>query len=309
MKVLSFDGLNDIVPIISKFERFEKDRFQYPKSVLEMMKDWLQEGHVKVGMKMLSNSPVIGFAVIDQRENRILAIFADNLEGELEQQEINRIEIELLDWCFHELEIPPIRIEFPIVTLNMKESLMKRGYYEFERVGMVVRRDVFLVRERIKLPDEFVVEPYNPENRIHVADVIAKAHESHTDAMIYPEFYSSIDAGVEFLKKLEDGVFGKYNEGYSKVLITKGRIIGYCVITITGDIAVISAIGMLPEFQGRGLGKTLFVNSIIDILESECAVKGIGLAVTLSNPAKYLYEEQGFKICDEFSSIAYVGRR
>ncbi|MDF1541414.1 MAG: GNAT family N-acetyltransferase [Candidatus Thorarchaeota archaeon] len=137
-----------------------------------------------------------------------------------------------------------------------------------------------------------------------MADVIAKANENHTDAVIYPEFFGSKDAGVDYLKKLENGAFGEYKQEYSKVVMTaEGKIVGYNLITITGDFAAISAIGIHPDFQRKGLGQALLVNSLIDIIESNPDVKAIGLAVTLSNPAKLMYEKHGFTVRDEFSSI------
>ena len=308
MRALSIDDLNDAIPIISKFERLAKDLLHFPKPLMDIVRDWLGAEEVKVGCKRkVGNDRIIGFAAINLRENQILAVYADDLDGEFEQQEIDKNEVELLDWCFQEFTKPPIRIEYRGFTSNMKKSLFKRGYSEFKRVGMVVRSEVFLEKESINPPDGFVTDSYTPESRVHVAEVIARVNEEHIDALIYPEFFGSTEACIDFLKKMEEGELGgEYKKEYSKVLVTDGNIIGYCLLTVTDNIAVIQTIGLLPEFQGRGLGKMLLSNTIIDMLGFETSVRAIGLAVTRSNPAKYLYEGQGFKISDEFSSFAYT---
>ena len=308
MRTLSIDELENAALILSNFEMKAKERLQFPKPLIEMIRGWLEVREVKVGVKTTRNDTISGFAIINLNENQIMAVYADDLEGEMKQEEVDRIEVELLDWCFLELDDKPRRIELPVLTKNAKRSLLSRGYSEFERVGMVVKKEPFAKRERIPVPEGFVTESYTPEKRVQIAEVIARANEGHTDAVIYPEFFSSQEAGIDFLNRLEEGELGEHKDRHSKVLLTEGKTIGYCILTVSGGIGVIHALGVLPEFQSRGLGKMLLVNTILDLLESEESIKAIGLAVTVSNPARHLYEKQGFKICDEFSSIAYTGK-
>lgn len=309
MRALHMNEIETIRPLVTKFEVLVKDNIQSSKTFFEIVRHWLQTGQVKIGLTMNDDGTPVGLAAIDLKKNRILVIFVNDLDGNLETSEMHRHESELIDWCFQELEKPPARIEFPRLTTNLKELLLNRGYMEIRRARMMAKREVAMGREQVEIPEGFVVEPYRSENKESVAEVIAKANENSIDLIIYPEFFGSKDAAMYFLERLEESAFGEFRKGYSKVLIANENIVGCCMISFTEDIAMIPEIGVLPEYQGKGLGKALIMKTIQDILEKETSLTELGLAVTLCNPAKHLYEKIGFTICDEFSAIVYNGKK
>ncbi len=309
MKLLTLDELDSIERIASKYEQLVKESVQFPKALIEVLKDWMDAGHIRVGLTTIQDDIITGFGVVVPSRDRILVIYADDRDGELDQSLVEDNEKQLLDWCLSQLEKPPIRIEFPRLTENLKMELLNRGYTEYERASMIVSRSRFLENQEIPLPDEFQLVQYIPEKRERSAHVLAEANTGHVDAIIYPEFFGSKEVGIEFLKKLEEGAFGEYNEGESMLLQHNEEIIGYCLIAKTGNQATIPDLALAPAYQGKGLGKALLVNTILALLKSNDAFSSVHLAVTLSNPARYLYEKVGFSIEEEFSSIIYTGTK
>ncbi|MFW9909650.1 MAG: GNAT family N-acetyltransferase, partial [Candidatus Thorarchaeota archaeon] len=229
----------------------------------------------------------------------------DDTDGGLNQESINALESKILEWCFEEMENPPERIDFPKMSEHIKMDFLRRGYVEYKRASMSVSRHDFLKNQKRALPEGFALVPYQTSMRDEVADIIAEANMNHVDAIIYPELFSSKEKAQEFLKKLEGNRFGEFIERSSQVLVKGEQTIGFCMIVKKDDRASIPDIGILPVYQRQGLGKALFVNTIHDILHSDDSIQTIDLAVTLSNPARFLYEKSGFQVDDEFSAIIH----
>ncbi|MFW9920878.1 MAG: GNAT family N-acetyltransferase [Candidatus Thorarchaeota archaeon] len=297
------DDLSSIESIVSRYQ----EGIDFPKPFFDILSEAVQAGNVKVCLTESKDSSPNGFGVIGQVSGRIIAVFVDDMNGELDQEIVKLLEKKIIDWCYNEVNNPPTRVDFPKMTENLKNDILARGYREYQRAAMDVSREVFLRNQEITLPQGFALRPYHPDERGKVAGVLAKANTDHVDAIIYPEFFSSKEMGVEYLKKVEENAFGEYIEGTSRVLMKDNEIIGYCMLVKGGDTVTVSDIGLLPTYQGRGLGKALFVNTLLSYLGSDESIRSIHLAVTLSNPAKFLYEKTGFEVKEEFSAIVYVG--
>jgi ribosomal protein S18 acetylase RimI-like enzyme len=303
MKLLTIDQLEHIEPLVTRYENAIKETVQFPKSLIDLIKEWLESEKVRIGYTENTTGTPTGAAVIIPHQDRVLALFTDH-DG-MEEESICNTEEVLLDWCFAELKNHPVRFEIPGMTDSIKRALLQRGYKEYERAQMIVMRENFSKHSRIQLPEGYSLETYDSEKKSQIAEVLASANKGHVDAIIYPEYFSSAEKGMEFLVKLEKDAFGEFSPDASKILKHENRIIGYCLISIEDDAALIPDIAIDPEYQGKGLGKALLTNTLIDTIESNDSVKGIGLAVTLSNPAKFLYEKLGFAIRKRFSSIVY----
>ncbi len=307
MKILTLEEIPSIAEIVSNFEELVKETFQFPKPLIEMIRDWMEAGNIQAVVSESDDGRASGLGVVVPTKERILVIYADSLDETINQEEINRNETKLLDWCLSQFKNPPAKVEFPKMTKNLKDELLKRGYKEYERASMKVSRDDFLKNQEIAIPDGFSLAKYDPEKRSKIAEVLAEANENHVDAIIYSEFFSSKEKGIEFLKKYEENAFGEYLEDFSKILLKDDEIIGHCLLSKEGKALSVPDIGLLPKYQGRGLGKALLVNTILTALKRDESIPMVYLGVTLTNPAKYLYEKVGFTIREYFTSIVFVG--
>ncbi|MFW9908515.1 MAG: GNAT family N-acetyltransferase [Candidatus Thorarchaeota archaeon] len=303
MKILTIDDFGYAVDILTKYQ----EGINFPAPFVDMLRDAMKAERIKVCLTESNDNTPNGFGVIGKVSGQIHAIWVDDRDGALDQDYIRDCEKEIVEWCFGEIENPPDRIDFPKMTDPLKMEILRRGYIEYKRAGMSASREDFLENHEVSLPEGFALVPYQSAFRHNVAEVIAEAYKNHIDAIIYPEFFSSKEKALELLQKLEKNELGEFIEGASQVLLKGEEVIGICMIVKKEEDASISDIVISPLYQGRGLGKALLVNTVLSFFKSDDSINAINLAVTLSNPAKYLYEKTGFKIKGEFSAIIYQG--
>jgi ribosomal protein S18 acetylase RimI-like enzyme len=301
MRILTPDDFISAEGIFTKYQ----EGTIFPAPFIDILKDAMKSRRIKICLAENDDSVPIGFGIIGTISGKIHAIWVDDANRELDRDSINRLEKEIADWCFREIKHPPARIDFPKMTDNLKNEFLLRGYREYKRASMSTSRNDFMKNHEISLPEGFTMAPYQPELRDKVADVIENANKNHADAIIYPEFFSSKEKALELLQKLEENELGEYIEGASQILLRGEAVIGICMIVKKGVNASIPDLVIAPLYQGRGLGKALVVNTVLSFFGSDESIETINLAVTLSNPAKHLYEKIGFRITDEFSAIVY----
>lgn len=95
-------------------------------------------------------------------------------------------------------------------------------------------------------------------------------------------------------KTEEAAVRGLPNTLFAVVIETDGRAIGMGRITGDGGTAYqLVDIAMLPEHQGKGLGKRI-VGTLVDWLHTH-APKSAYVSLIADGPAKDLYAQYGFK--------------
>ncbi|WP_108804631.1 N-acetyltransferase [Aquimarina sp. Aq107] len=108
---------------------------------------------------------------------------------------------------------------------------------------------------------------------------------------------------IEHLEKAgvflsEDGHVSrvKFHFNNSHVIHLNDSRIGVLKYIETNNSIEILQFQILPKYQGKGIGNYL-LNYIIQL--SRDANKNVRLKVLKENPAKFLYERNGFKIYDE----------
>jgi len=187
---------------------------------------------------------------------------------------------------------------------NFEEILKKDGYLIFLRAGMNLdMKDV--LDYSYNLPEGYTFEPFSIEKVDEIMQVIVDANPSdHSDSHVYPEMESA-----ETTKQ----VFGKATENFTKLdpvinpqIIFDNKIVGISqVFTFQKDVAFISEMCVLPDYQRKGLGKALMKNIILECSRKD--IKRIVLAVTVSNVGAYkLYEKNGFKkVSDNIAVIKH----
>ncbi|OOF84470.1 ribosomal-protein-alanine N-acetyltransferase [Rodentibacter ratti] len=79
-------------------------------------------------------------------------------------------------------------------------------------------------------------------------------------------------------------------------LVKDNRIIGFAICQIVLDEATLFNIAVEPAMKGKGLGKLLLNELMIQLKEKN--IQTLWLEVRESNPARWLYEKQGFNEVD-----------
>jgi ribosomal protein S18 acetylase RimI-like enzyme len=77
---------------------------------------------------------------------------------------------------------------------------------------------------------------------------------------------------------------------------------------VAPHVAHVTQICLLPNLQGKGLGRAL-LNASIDALRVR-QFQGLSLTVTSANtPAVHLYETEGFRVLRTFSAAVWDAKR
>lgn len=94
-----------------------------------------------------------------------------------------------------------------------------------------------------------------------------------------------------------------FNLETTKIIQIDGQDIGRWSIEWSSDFVLIDNVHLLPEYQGRGIGRRL-IEEIVMLAET----KGLfaKLMVLRVNPARHLYEFLGFKVHREDGERLYM---
>ena len=91
-----------------------------------------------------------------------------------------------------------------------------------------------------------------------------------------------------------DGIAKSFNGNIVIGCFLDKKLVGFAVMQTVLDESELLTIGIMPEFQGRGLGKSLLSAALSEVKKR--GAKKCFLEVRVSNlPALSLYEKAGFK--------------
>jgi len=143
------------------------------------------------------------------------------------------------------------------------------------------------------------------------ARLIERAYSRHVDSEINEQYRSEAGAS-RFLRNvvLLPGC-GQFLPEASLVIPGSGRneLQGVILTSVVAPrVAHVTQICLLPNLQGKGLGRAL-LNASIDALRAR-QFQGLSLTVTSANsPAVHLYETEGFRVLRTFSAAVWDAKR
>ena len=130
------------------------------------------------------------------------------------------------------------------------------------------------------------------------------------------ELRPATEADKEFLRELHrttlreyvDQVFGwdddeqraffdeRWDPRPRQVIRVEGRDAGALHVEVRDDEVFLANIGLLPEYQSRGIGSCV-IQSVLD--DARARGLPVSLSVLRPNPARRLYERLGFAVVEE----------
>ncbi len=130
------------------------------------------------------------------------------------------------------------------------------------------------------------------------------------------ELRPATEADKEFLRELHrttlreyvDQVFGwdddeqraffdeRWDPRPQQVIRVEGRDAGALHVEVRDDEVFLANIGLLPEYQSRGIGSRV-IQSVLD--DARARGLPVSLSVLRPNPARRLYERLGFAVVEE----------
>lgn len=141
------------------------------------------------------------------------------------------------------------------------------------------------------------------------ARIIYESYRGEYDSRINSQ-YASLEGCAELLSVLIEHVWcGEFLPQVSRVAVSsRGKRVGVLIASRIADgIGHISQISILPDYQGRGIGRRMIDEALLRF--NGCGFKRVSLAVTATNAnAFHLYQSCGFRTKHSFP-VFYRERR
>ena len=178
--------------------------------------------------------------------------------------------------------------------------------YGFKLVGLAVERlnfsnigslEVFKAYKQKPLPEGYKIVEWDSKYKDEVVNVINTSFANTSDALFDPRF-SSKEGCKDILNKITYGIYGRFLDECSSVLLHNKKPVGICFANITaGRIANIPLIGMKKEHCGKGLGEAMLHTTMTKLISKHLNhLSEVNASTETDNyPALKMYRRMGFK--------------
>lgn len=130
------------------------------------------------------------------------------------------------------------------------------------------------------------------------ANVLAAAYAQHPERMIFEEVADGA-AAKTFIAQLQAGGFGSSRRAYQLGAWVDDTCVGVVLGSeVVAGLGFVLHMAVVPSYQGQGIGRDLLTQLTGAFLQA--GLDHAALAVTNSNPARYLYEQAGFETVQAF---------
>jgi ribosomal protein S18 acetylase RimI-like enzyme len=153
--------------------------------------------------------------------------------------------------------------------------------------------------------EELKFVPFDEPTVEEISKLVFKCVDGTIDQDLFPSVYGSIQKIKEFLSEFLKGTFGTHEPLYSWILRDDNLDVGACFLITKNETGFLAHIVIDPEFRQQGLGKALLCHSLNSLLRVNPSVNKIELAVTLSNPAKRMYDSLGLRTLNDSSTFVW----
>lgn len=200
-------------------------------------------------------------------------------------------------------------VSFPMLGVQ-ERFVLTAPWYGFKLRGQAIQS--FDLMEELSLPvlhkqhteippvpEGYRFTPWKNKYRDAIADAIYQSFKDTDDALWDPRF-QSLDGAYQAIDVMQDNMMGIFKPEWCTMMLQGDRPVGFCFLVQTGGIeANIALIGLHPDVQEKGLGKQLFRQSLITIVQGIIDKRWMlgKITATMSTdfpPAVHLYRRFGF---------------
>lgn len=147
-----------------------------------------------------------------------------------------------------------------------------------------------------KLPRGFSIIPFDTSMERHLAEMIFKCYKGHGDLEFLQE-RTTVEGCLALVKK--ESAEGKL---VAPIVAKYGKkFCGFAWAVLHDSKQYVSEVGVVPEFQGRGIGRALVLSILANF--KSAGIKEAYLGVSANNlPAAPLYKSIGFETIREWDT-------
>lgn len=200
-------------------------------------------------------------------------------------------------------------VSFPLLGIQeaFKDEVEKCGF-KFVNLAVldfpILDKKETKALERIRftnLPIGYKIVPYKDSYKEDLRNCIYKSFSNATDTYYDPRF-KTLKGVDDITNKITDGIYGKFLDEASKILLFENDVIGFCLANVTGShIANICLTGILEEHRGLGLSEVMLKKTVEDVIklnrQDEINVDSFNVSTDYDNtPAVKMYRQIGFKL-------------
>lgn len=292
------DDLDAIGPLIDKYREQFPERI--PENFLNRIKESVADDKACVFGAYSEGHSVTGIALFGKVSKRINFVYG---MGDIETEK--KLVTALFDRFSDEFSY--IGTGGSWIPEELARHIQEIGFGRYDRMYMTLPRAGIESLDEPKLPDGMSFNPYTPELREEISQVIFEGNDNHVDQSVFPEFFGTVEACQRLLENIEVNRYGEYRESLSWIIRRNGEAIGACFMTVrNGDMGYVPEIVINKEYRGKKLGKSILVHSMKRLLESDSDLIKVDLDVTLSNHARFLYESLGFTKVQDYTMYTWI---
>lgn len=173
--------------------------------------------------------------------------------------------------------------------LNLDGAYEELGFCKVERQLMMAP----LTTGALARPALLQSVSWSPADFSETACVIAEAYQRHPERLLHAEVRTPREAEV-FVRCAAEAGFGPARAAYGRILRRDGRITGAAIgCEASPEVGFVLQVAVRPTYQRKGLG-TILVKELAQVFR-EAGMARVALGVTVTNPARNLYERLGFR--------------
>jgi GNAT superfamily N-acetyltransferase len=195
----------------------------------------------------------------------------------------------------------------PWISEGLAKYSQEIGFIEHVRGYMRLEPIIAESLQAVKSADGIEFVEFNESKKSETAELVYRCVEGSIDQALFPSIYSSPATIEKFFDDLLSGKYGNHKSGYSWILQNDSEYIGACFMVTRQEIGFLVHIVIDPKQREKGLGRILLVHTIKNLQQSDKRIKRIELAVTWSNPARFLYDSLGFTLVNKSSTFVWKG--
>ena len=178
--------------------------------------------------------------------------------------------------------------------------------YGFKLVGLAVERlnfsdlsslEIYRAYKPKSLPEGYKIVQWEQKYKDDIINVINTSFANTSDALFDPRF-STKEGCKDIFNKIAGGIYGRFLNECSCVLLYNKKPVGICFANITaGRIANIPLIGMKKEHCGKRLGEAMLHTTLTKLISKHLNhLSEVNASTETDNyPALKMYRRLGFK--------------